>query len=72
MAPILQKLFTNTANKVGTSPDMIQAEFLKRIPIGSFSEPEDIASSVLFLASDESKYITGEQFAVDGGMSLNP
>ena len=72
MTPMLQKLFTNTANKVGTSSDVIQAEFLKRIPIGSFGEPEDIASSVLFLASDESKHITGEQLVVDGGMNLNP
>ncbi len=72
MTPMLQKLFANTANKTGLSSDAIQAEFLKRIPIGNFGEPDDIAASVLFLASDESKHITGEQLVVDGGMNLNP
>jgi 3(or 17)beta-hydroxysteroid dehydrogenase len=72
MTPMLQNLFTNAAKKAGTSPDLIQSEFLKRIPLGNFGEPDDIANSVLFLASDESKHITGEQLVVDGGMNMNP
>lgn len=38
------------------------------IPMGHFGEPEDIANMNLFLASDESRYITGAEFVVDGGM----
>ena len=72
MTPMLQKLFTTTAAKAGISPAVMQAEFLKRIPLGNFGEPDDIANSVLFLASAESKHITGEQLVVDGGMNLNP
>ena len=39
------------------------------IPMGFMGEPNDIANMNLFLASDESKYITGAEFVVDGGMT---
>ncbi|MFM6854097.1 MAG: SDR family oxidoreductase, partial [Sphingopyxis sp.] len=39
------------------------------IPMGYMGEPLDIANMNLFLASDESKYITGAEFTVDGGMT---
>ena len=39
------------------------------IPAGRFAEPDEIASAVLFLASDESSFITASQFLVDGGIS---
>lgn len=39
------------------------------IPMGRMGEPLDIANMVLFLASDEAKYITGQQFTVDGGLT---
>jgi NAD(P)-dependent dehydrogenase (short-subunit alcohol dehydrogenase family) len=38
------------------------------IPMGEFGKPDDIANMNLFLASDESSYITGAEFVVDGGM----
>ena len=37
------------------------------IPMGRLGEPEDIANCVLFLASDEARYVTGAEFVVDGG-----
>jgi NAD(P)-dependent dehydrogenase (short-subunit alcohol dehydrogenase family) len=37
------------------------------IPLGRFGEPEDIANAALFLASDESKFMTGAEMIVDGG-----
>jgi NAD(P)-dependent dehydrogenase (short-subunit alcohol dehydrogenase family) len=39
------------------------------IPVGRFAEPEEMANAVLFLASDESSFITASQFLVDGGIS---
>ena len=42
-------------------------EFLKRYPLGRFGKPEDVAKACLFLASDESDFITGATLPVDGG-----
>ncbi|MFO7342554.1 MAG: SDR family NAD(P)-dependent oxidoreductase, partial [Bacillaceae bacterium] len=43
-------------------------EFTKSIPLGRYAEPSDIAKLVLFLASDESAFITGAEYRIDGGM----
>ena len=39
------------------------------IPLGRIGQPEDVANSVLYLASDESSYVTGAEFVIDGGMT---
>jgi NAD(P)-dependent dehydrogenase (short-subunit alcohol dehydrogenase family) len=39
------------------------------IPLGRFGTPEEIAKDVVFLASDDSSYITGIELAVDGGFA---
>ena len=44
--------------------------YLSRIPMSRFGKPEDIANMVFFLASDESSYITGQNFHVNGGMLM--
>jgi len=43
---------------------------LERIPMKKFGKPEDIASLVLFLSSEEASYITGQNFHVNGGMLM--
>jgi len=44
-------------------------EMLSWTPIGHFGEPLDVAYGVLFLASEESKFITGSELVIDGGWS---
>jgi NAD(P)-dependent dehydrogenase (short-subunit alcohol dehydrogenase family) len=39
------------------------------VPLGGIGEPQDVAECVLYLASDESKYVTGAEFTVDGGLT---
>jgi 3-oxoacyl-[acyl-carrier protein] reductase len=49
-------------------PEDIKKEYIKRIPLGYFGMPEDIAETVVFLASDKARYITGQVICIDGGM----
>jgi len=45
-------------------------ECIKRIPVGRFGKPEDVAYAVLFLAPEYAGYITGHNILVDGGSTL--
>jgi 3-oxoacyl-[acyl-carrier protein] reductase len=49
--------------------DYIDAQ-AEAIPLGRMGDPEDIAYAMLFLASDEASYITGQTIIVDGGQIL--
>jgi NAD(P)-dependent dehydrogenase (short-subunit alcohol dehydrogenase family) len=42
-------------------------EMLARIPLGCYGQPEDVAYGVLYLASDESRWVTGSELVIDGG-----
>ncbi len=59
--PLLQELFASDPERA--------ARRLVHIPMGRFAEPDEIADAVLFLASDESSFITANTFLVDGGIS---
>ncbi len=62
---------TRINESVWSDPDQAHA-LLKLIPYGRIGEPDDVAKAVLWLASDESDYVTGTTLFVDGGMALYP
>lgn len=49
--------------------DQAYAKLSRQVPLGRLGEPEDVAMAVLFLASDEAKFITGAELKIDGGIS---
>jgi NAD(P)-dependent dehydrogenase (short-subunit alcohol dehydrogenase family) len=59
--PLLKELFAKDPEKA--------AKRLVHIPMGRFGEPEEIAAAALFLASDESSFVTATTFLADGGLS---
>jgi len=62
MTPMLETLFPSEEEKM---------KRLNRIPLGRFGRAEDIIWAGIFLASDESSWMTGSQFVVDGGITVN-
>jgi 3-oxoacyl-[acyl-carrier protein] reductase len=57
---------------VSALPDEEKRQLKESIPLKRWGQPEDVAKVAVFLASDESDYITGAVIAVDGGESINP
>ena len=63
--PILDGIVANT----GREKSVIMGKLARQIPLGRVGEPDDIANGVLYLASDESKFMTGAELKLDGGIS---
>lgn len=61
--------FVDTEMTAGL-PDAVKEAYFKRIPLGRFGGPEEVADVVLFLASDLSRYMTGQVLTVDGGLHM--
>lgn len=54
---------------LGDMSEELMAKRLQKYPIGRFGEPDDIADAVVFLLSDQAKFVSGSNLAVDGGMT---
>lgn len=69
--PMMNTIIERVGRDSNMGLEAAEAVFLAQIPLGKFQEPEDIAHAVLFLLSDEARFITGSQVVVDGGMTLS-
>ena len=69
-SPSLDERIEINAKKTGKSLKAVRADFIERQPIGRLGTTQEVANLALFLASDESSYITGQTHLVDGGMAL--
>jgi 2-keto-3-deoxy-L-fuconate dehydrogenase len=69
-SPSLDERIAAVSQASGRSLDAVREDFVGRQPMGRLGTPEEVAALALFLASDESSYITGHTHLVDGGMAL--
>ena len=69
----IHPVFTRTAmvqSMIDAAPERnIEQKLIQQIPIRKLAEPIDIANAAIFLASDESSFITGTELLIDGGLS---
>ncbi len=66
IAPLAE---TDMTQVIASDPKF-KEKYLERIPLGRFGKPEEIGPAVVFLASDDSSYITGQTLCIDGGMIM--
>jgi NAD(P)-dependent dehydrogenase (short-subunit alcohol dehydrogenase family) len=52
-------------------PEAARKQRLAELPLGRFGKPEDVALMALYLASDESSWVTGTVFPIDGGQTAS-
>ena len=69
--PVETPIFGKTGMPEDQLSDFAQA-MQNRVPLKRFGKPEDIAYLVVFLASDDASFITGGEYNIDGGISINP
>ena len=69
-SPSLGERMDAVSHQSGRTLDQVRQDFVARQPMGRLGTPEEVAWLTLFLASDESSYITGQAHLVDGGMAL--
>lgn len=53
----------------GGDPAKVRQKLESQVPLGRLGEPDDVAYCILYLASDESKFVTGAEFVLDGGIT---
>jgi NAD(P)-dependent dehydrogenase (short-subunit alcohol dehydrogenase family) len=66
-SPVETRMMRSLEKALPGSPQDAHDRFAANIPLGRYADPEDIADLMLFLASDDAKFITGACHAIDGG-----
>ena len=67
---MVDSIFDSFSRIFDTTPAGVEQSALRGVPLGMLGEPDDVGYLVLYLASDESRYVTGSEFMVDGGWHL--
>jgi sorbitol-6-phosphate 2-dehydrogenase len=67
-----QSLYDQYAKKWGLTPEEVRKKYEEQVPLGRGCTYEDVANVVVFLASDEAGYMTGQAINVTGGQQLSP
>jgi NAD(P)-dependent dehydrogenase (short-subunit alcohol dehydrogenase family) len=67
--PIDTPIIDGQAEYFGQDPVALRAQMSTLVPMGRLGRPEEIANGALFLASDESSFMTGAELCIDGGMA---
>ena len=63
-------IWTNMQDQAGAGERQAADEIPRsRVPLGRAGEPDDIAHCIVYLASDEAKYVTGAEFTIDAGLT---
>ena len=62
-------ILDGTAKHAGLDKEVLLDKLARQIPLKFVGEPDDIANAVLYLASDESRFMTGAELKLDGGIS---
>jgi len=69
LTPMLEKMIRTEVENTGCSYEEAKKKREDWSPMGRLGDPEDVAYGVLYLASDESKYMTGAELVIDGGFT---
>jgi NAD(P)-dependent dehydrogenase (short-subunit alcohol dehydrogenase family) len=56
----------------GAPAELAQAYFARQAPLGRMGTPEDVARAALYLASEDSSFMTGQAIILDGGITIGP
>jgi 3(or 17)beta-hydroxysteroid dehydrogenase len=67
---MLEEIYKQIGQLANVSAEQAEQMSLRQVPFGHVGEPDDVAYLILYLASDEAKYVTGSEFMVDGGWHL--
>ena len=67
---MVKSIRTQVAQKLNVPREQAENAAMSRVPFGHIGEPDDVAYLIVYLASDEARYITGSEFMVDGGWHL--
>ncbi|MEV4344456.1 glucose 1-dehydrogenase [Actinoplanes sp. NPDC049596] len=69
-AMIDTELGASLLGRFDADPGRARAGYLSRVPLGELGQPDDVAGAVAYLASDDSRYVTGSQLVVSGGLGV--